>query len=113
VQHVLVLGPSLLPALLRTVQLGYVTLALEQKSDEIRVLLGAVRTEMLRMDEVLAKLGKQANGLSNTIESARVRTRAMDRKLRGVEALEPGEADRLLAVAEDADPTAEPADSDA
>jgi len=112
VQHVLVLGPSLLPALLRTVQLGYVTLALEQKSDEIRVLLGAVRTEMLRMDEVLAKLGKQANGLSNTIESARVRTRAMDRKLRGVEALEPGEADRLLGEA-DADLVAEPADSDA
>jgi DNA recombination protein RmuC len=102
-QHVLVLGPSLLPALLRTVQLGYVTLALEQKSDEIRSLLGAVRGEMLRMDEVLSRLGKQANGLSATIERARVRTRAMDRTLRGVEALEPEAADRLLELAEPGD----------
>jgi DNA recombination protein RmuC len=113
VRHVLVLGPSLLPALLRTVQLGYVTLALEQKSDEIRVLLGAVRTEMGRMDEVLSRLGKQANGLSATIERARVRTRAMDRTLRGVDALEPGEADRLLAIGEPAELVAEPADGEA
>ena len=34
----------------------YITLALEQKADQIRDLLGATRTEMLRMDEVLERL---------------------------------------------------------
>ncbi len=95
-QRVLVLGPTLFPALLRTIHLGYVTLALEEKADHIRDLLGATRTEMLRMDEVLEKLGKQANTFSSTIDRARVRTRAVGKKLRGVEALDPVAAEALL-----------------
>jgi DNA recombination protein RmuC len=86
--RVLVLGPSLLPALLRTIQLGQVTLALEQKSDEIRKLLGATKGEMIKMDGVLDKLAKQAQGFGNTIDAARQRTRAVGRKLRTIETAE-------------------------
>ena len=94
--RVLVMGPSLLPALLRTIQLGFVTLALEQKADEVRRLLGATKSEMVKMDDVLEKLGKQAGTFSSTIERARVRTRAVGRKLRAVEALESGQAEAML-----------------
>ncbi len=83
--HVLLMGPSLLPALLRTVRLGYVTLALEEKAGQIGRLLGATRQEMLRMDEVLEKLARGAGSMSKTIEDARRRTRAVGRKLRDVE----------------------------
>jgi DNA recombination protein RmuC len=95
---VLVMGPSLLPALLRTIQLGFVTLTLEQKADEVRRLLGATKAEMVRMDDVLEKLGKQAGTFSSTIEKARTRTRAVGRKLREVEALEPLQAEAILAI---------------
>ena len=95
---VLVMGPSLLPALLRTIQLGFVTLTLEQKADEVRRLLGATKTEMLKMDKVLETLGKQAGTFSSTIEKARTRTRAVSRKLREVEVLEPGQAEVMLAL---------------
>jgi DNA recombination protein RmuC len=94
--RVLVMGPSLFPALLRTIHLGFITLALEQKADQIRDLLGATRTEMLKMDEVLERLGKQAGTFSNTIEAARRRTRAVGRKLRGVEEIDAEHAERLL-----------------
>jgi DNA recombination protein RmuC len=94
--HVLVMGPSLLPALLRTVRLGYVTLALEEKAGQIGRLLGAVKQEMLRMDDVLEKLARGAGTLGKTIEDARRRTRAVGRKLRDVELLGPGEADETL-----------------
>jgi DNA recombination protein RmuC len=97
---VLVLGPTLLPALLRTIQLGHVTLALEQKADEIRGLLGATRTEMQKIDKVLGILGKHAHAMSNTIENARVRTRAVDRKLRSVEAVESVTAEQMLGTTE-------------
>ena len=106
--RVLVLGPSLFPALLRTIHLGFVTLALEQKADEVRGLLGATRTEMIRMDEVLEKLAKNAGTMSNTIELARRRTRAVGRKLRGVEAVEPPRAEQVLEL--DDEPPAEDAD---
>jgi DNA recombination protein RmuC len=83
--RVLVMGPSLLPALLRTIHLGYVTLALEQKAELIGRLLGATKQEMLKMDEVLERLGKNAGTMSKTIEDARQRTRAVHRKLQDVE----------------------------
>jgi DNA recombination protein RmuC len=98
--RVLLLGPSLFPALLRTIHLGHVTLALDQKADEIGKLLGATRTEMLKMDDVLERLGKQAGTFSSTIERARVRTRTVRRVLRGVEAVEAEEAERLLGTAD-------------
>ncbi len=100
--RVLVMGPSLFPALLRTIHLGFVTLALEQKADQIRDLLGATRTEMLKMDEVLDRLAKQAGTFSSTIERARTRTRAVSRKLRGVEGVEAEKAEQLLELQSEA-----------
>jgi DNA recombination protein RmuC len=94
--RVMILGPSLFPALLRTVQLGHVTLALEEKADQIRMLLGATKTEMLKMDGVLGKLAKNASTMSNTIEAARTRARAVSRKLKTLESVEEGRADELL-----------------
>jgi DNA recombination protein RmuC len=99
--HVLVMGPSLLPALLRTVRLGYVTLALEEKAGQIGRLLGAVKQEMLRMDDVLEKLARGAGTLGKTIEDARRRTRAVGRKLRDVELMGVGEAERVLEIQEE------------
>ncbi len=97
--RVLVMGPTLFPALLRTIHLGFVTLALEHKADQIRDLLGATKTEMLKMDDVLGRLAKQAGSFTNTIEQARVRTRAVGRKLRGVEQIDAVQAENLLELA--------------
>ena len=83
--RVLLMGPGLLPGLLRTVHLGYVTLALEQKAEQIGRLLGATRQEMVRMDDVLERLGRNAGTMARTIEDARTRTRVVARKLRDVE----------------------------
>ena len=91
--RVLLMGPGLLPGLLRTVHLGYVTLSLEQKAGQIGRLLGATRQEMLRMDEVLERLARNAGAMARTIEDARTRTRVMQRSLRDMEGQAPGSAD--------------------
>ena len=84
-QRVLLMGPGLLPGLLRTVHLGYVTLAFEQKAEQIGRLLGATRQEMVRMDEVLERLGRNAGAMARTIDDARTRTRVVARKLRDLD----------------------------
>jgi len=94
--HVMVMGPALLPALLRTVRLGYVTLALEERAGEIGRLLGAVKSEMLRMDDVLEKLARNAGAMGKSIEEARRRTRVVGRRLREVESLGPVESEAML-----------------
>lgn len=96
VHRVLVMGPSLFPALLRTIHLGHVTLALEQKADEVRLLLGAARTEMQKMDGVIDKLARQAGTFSATIGQMKTRTTAIERKLRGVATMDPAAAALLI-----------------
>ena len=99
--RVLLMGPSLVPALLRTIQLGILTLSLEQKADEIQRLLGATRTEMGKMEQVLDKLAKQAGAFSNTIDTARTRTRVVGRRLRGIAAMEAEQAEAILELGDD------------
>ena len=94
--HVLLMGPSLLPALLRTVRLGYITLALEEKAGQIGRLLGATKQEMLRMDQVLDRLSRNAATMAQTIEDARRRTRVVGARLRGIETLAPEPDDGML-----------------
>ncbi|MBV9734813.1 MAG: DNA recombination protein RmuC [Acidisphaera sp.] len=94
--RVLILGPSLLPAMLRTIQLGQFTLTLEQRVDDIRKLLGAARGEMRTMNGLLTKLCKQAGTFSKTIDEALVRTRQIDKKLSTVAVIEGEPAARLL-----------------
>ena len=102
--RVLVMGPALFPALLRTVHLGFVTLALEDKAEEIRRLLGVTRAEMVKMDSVLERLARQAGQFSGTIERARTRTRVIGGKLRGIE-VEAG-SDDLPELEDDEEPAA-------
>lgn len=102
-QHrVLVLGPSLFPALLHTIYLGHMTFALEQKAHEVSQLLGATKAEMQKMDKVLERLGNQATTFSNTIAQARIRTRAVDRKLRSVTTADAETTVRLLGAEDEA-----------
>ncbi|GBQ25925.1 DNA recombination protein RmuC [Gluconacetobacter sacchari] len=87
--RVLVMGPGLLPAMLRTIHLGYVTLALEERTDGIARLLGATRQEMLRMDGVLERLARNASAMSSSIDEARRRTRVVAKQLRGLDGIDP------------------------
>jgi DNA recombination protein RmuC len=98
VQKVLVVGPSLLPAMLRTIQLGHYSLALSRNADAVRELLGATKTEMNKMVEVLKTLERQAGTFENTIGRALTRTRAIDRKLRGVDAVTFERSEQLLEI---------------
>ncbi len=99
--HVIILGPTLLPALLQTIHLGHITLDLEKRAGEIGRLLGATRGEMGKMDEILGRLATNAATMSSNIEKARVRTRAVSRVLKTVELVEPGAAQQLLGIDEE------------
>jgi len=97
--HVTVAGPTTLTALLNSLQMGFRTLAIAQRSSEVWTLLGAVKTEFGKFGTVLEKTRKKLNEASNVIDQASVRTRAIERKLRGVETLPGEEAQQLLADA--------------
>ena len=96
--RVLIMGPSLLPALIRTVQVGAMSLTIAENAAEIERMLGAVRTEFRRIDAVLATLEKQTGTVNRTVAATRVRTRAMDRTLRGIELMAGEQVDEVLQI---------------
>jgi DNA recombination protein RmuC len=95
-QRVVVTGPTTLSAMLNSLQMGFRTLALEQRSAEVWQVLGAVKTEFGKFGDVLGKVKAQLQTASNTIDQAETRTRQMTRALRAVEALPVEKATQLL-----------------
>lgn len=89
-------GPTTLLAMLNSLQMGFRTLALEQRSSEVWQVLGAVKTEFGKFGEFVSKVKSQAETVVKTLEQADTRTRAVARKLKEVEALPDAQAQALL-----------------
>jgi DNA recombination protein RmuC len=83
--RVVLAGPSTVAALLSALQMGFRTLAIERRSSEVWETLGSVKAEFGRYADVLAKVKKKLGEAQNTIDSAEIRTRAIQRRLRDVE----------------------------
>ncbi|RNB85409.1 DNA recombination protein RmuC [Brevibacillus fluminis] len=94
--RVIVTGPSTLSALLNSLQMGFRTLAIQKRSSEVWKLLGAAKTEFGKFGDVLEKTQKKLQEATNAIDSAKVRTRAIERNLRNVEELPTAEANRMF-----------------
>lgn len=93
-------GPTTLAALLNTLQMGFRTLAIEQRSAEVWAVLGAVKTEFGKFGEALAHTKKKLDEASSSISKAETRTRQLSRKLKEVEALPVAESEQLIGVVE-------------
>lgn len=107
--RIAVAGPTTLLALMTSFQMGFRTLAIQERSSEVWRTLGAVKTEFAKFGAVLDGVKKKLDEASNKIEETSVRSRALGRKLREVEALPSGEAQKLLGdiAAEDLSPDAD------
>ncbi|OMG55227.1 recombinase RmuC [Azonexus hydrophilus] len=91
-------GPTTLAALLNSLQMGFRTLAIEQRSAEVWAVLGAVKSEFGKFGEALAHTKKKLEEASNSIVRAETRTRQLSRKLKDVEALPAGDAEKLIGL---------------
>ncbi|HWQ30725.1 MAG TPA: DNA recombination protein RmuC [Negativicutes bacterium] len=89
-------GPTTLIALLNSLQMGFRTLAIEKRSSEVWVLLGAVKTEFGKFGDILDKTQKKLQEASNTIEDAARKSRSIGRKLKNVQELSPDSSVLLL-----------------
>ncbi len=106
--RVVLAGPTTLTALLNSLQMGFRTLAIEQRSSEVWALLGAVKSEFGKFAGILEKAEKQINTVGKSLGDASRKTRTIERRLRGVESLGQEQAQALLG---DPDPDeAEPED---
>ena len=94
--RVLISGPSTLLALLNSLQMGFRTLAIEQRSAEVWKLLGAVKSDFGSFATLLQKTQEKLQQATDSIDSAFVKTRSIEKRLRNVESIDVSEAQKLL-----------------
>ena len=94
-------GPTTMAALLNSLQMGFRTLAIQKHSSEVWDVLGAVKTEFENFSKVLKLTRDRLRQADEELDKlVGTRTRAIQRKLRSVEALEMDESDELLGLSE-------------
>ena len=96
--HVTIVGPTVLAAFLNSLQMGFKTLAIEQKSAEVWRLLGEVKAEFGRFSESVGSMEKRIDSVKSAISAMRTRTNVMERKLKGVESVYAPAADERVSV---------------
>lgn len=90
-------GPSTMAALLNSLQMGFKTLAIQKRSDEVWQVLSAVKSEFEKFEEVLTSAQKHIDLVGKDIDKlVGVRTRAIHRRLRDVQSLESDEQAKKL-----------------
>ena len=92
-----VAGPANFSAMLNSLQMGFRTLAIPQRSSEVWRVLGAVKTEFGKFGEALAAVRKSLDSAASRLGKTETRARVMLKSLRNVEALPDGQAVALIA----------------
>lgn len=100
---IIVTGPTTLAAILNSLQMGFKTLAIQKRSSEVWQVLGAVKKEFENFGGMMEKAQKNfQTGLNQLDEVMGKRTRAIQRKLKGVETLSEAETKNILPEIADA-----------
>ena len=95
--RIIITGPTTLSALLNSLQMGFRTLAIEKRSGEVWQLLSAVKTEFGNFSGLLDKASKNIQtGLDQLENVVGVRTRAIQKRLKGVETISNEDAQNIL-----------------
>lgn len=96
---IVVTGPTTLGAILNSLQMGFRTLAIQKRTSEVWSVLGAVKTEFGKFGGMLEKVQKNLQNAGDQLEEVMgKRTRAIERKLRQVEALPTEESRKMLSL---------------
>jgi DNA recombination protein RmuC len=94
--RVVLAGPTTFAALLNSLQMGFRTLTIQQRSGEVWKILGEVKTQFGKYSQVLDLIRKRLDQAVETVDQAAVRTRAIENKLKRVESTEDAETDNVI-----------------
>jgi DNA recombination protein RmuC len=94
--QIAVVGPSNLVAFLNSLQMGFKTLAIEKRSNEVWKILGAVKTEFNKFGDEMEATKKSLQAVVNHVDKIGTRSRVLENKLREVHELPAEEVNQAL-----------------
>ncbi len=95
---VMIAGPSTITALLNSLSVGFRAMAINEKAKEVRTLLAAAKVQYDKFGIVLDKARKKIDEAGRSLEEAQDRNRIIQKKLKGVEAIDTDTATELLGL---------------
>ena len=94
--NVMIAGPSTITALLNSLSMGFKTIAINEKANEVREILGAAKAQYEKFGDLLAKAKKKVDEAGKTLEDAERKNLFIQRKLKNIESIDTVSADKLL-----------------
>lgn len=103
--NIMIAGPTTVTALLNSLSMGFKTVAINEKANEVRQLLGAAKVQYEKFGDLLAKAKRKVDEAGKTLEDAERKNLYIRRKLKNVEEIDAPAADKLLfdGLADDTD----------
>ena len=99
-EGIMVAGPSTITALLTSLAMGFRTMAINKKANEVWKVLGAAKTQYEKFGDLLAKARKKVDEAGRVLDEADHRNSVIQKNLRKVELLDSNEAQTVLGIEE-------------
>lgn len=97
---ILIAGPSTITALLSSLAMGFRTVALNRKANEVMDLLSAAKTQYEKFGSSLEKAKKKIDEAGKSLDEAQSRNSIIVKKLKNVELIDGDSADNILELPE-------------
>ena len=96
--NIMVAGPSTITALLNSLSLGFRIAAINEKANEVRKILSAVKSQYDTFSTVLAKAKKKIDEAGKSLDDAQHRNDIIQKKLKAIEEISVGESEEILGL---------------
>lgn len=101
--NIMLAGPTTITALLNSLSLGFRAVAINEKANEVRLLLAAAKVQYDKFGIVLQKAKQKIEEAGRSLDEADKRNELIRKKLRNVEEIDGMNADDILGLDESSD----------
>lgn len=95
---IMIAGPTTITALLNSLAMGFKTIAINEKANEVWKVLGAAKTQYEKFGALLEKARKKVEEAGRVLDEADHRNSIIQKNLKGVETIDAGEAEDVLGI---------------
>lgn len=100
-RKVMLAGPTTIVALLNTISIGFRNMALNRKSEEVRKILEATRTQVDKLEGCVNSVQKNLDSAYQSTKNLQERTRIMKDRMKGITSIDEEESERILGIGRD------------
>ncbi len=94
--NIMIAGPTTITALLSSLSMGFKAVAINEKANEVRQMLAVAKTQYDKFGDLLEKARRRIDDAGKALGEAQNRNRIIQKKLKGVEAIDSAEDAAIL-----------------